>query len=114
MGAALLASITARAQDAAAERTLAAQTRLTTTLVDRLQTTGKENAIVSPAGIAAVFALLDVGTSDRFRDAAHAVLGYDNARGAALDFEDLRDKVASADHFASNSRGTFSFANAAV
>ncbi len=114
LGAALLAPFAAHAQDAAAERTVAAQARLTTTLVDRLQPTGKENAIVSPAGVAAVFALLDVGTSDGFRDAAHAVLGYDNSRAAAADFEDLRDQIASIDHLAGSASGTFSFANAAV
>jgi len=114
LGAALLAPVAARAQDAAADRVVAAQTRLTTTLVARLQPTGKENAVVSPAGIAAVLALLDVGTSDNFREAAHSVLGYDNSRAAAADFEDLRDQIASVDHFAGSTSGMFSFANAAV
>jgi serpin B len=114
LGAALLAPLTAHAQDAAAERTLAAQVRLTTALVDRLQPTGKENAVLSPAGVAAVFALLDLGTSDRFRDAAHAVLGYDSSRAAAADFEDLRDQIANIDHLNGSAAGTFTFANAAV
>jgi serpin B len=114
MSAALLAPFAVHAQDAAAERTLAAQAKLTTALVDRLQPTGKENAIVSPAGVAAVFALLDVGTSDGFREAAHTVLGYDNSRAAAVDFEDLRDQIASVDHLAGSAGATFSFANAAV
>ncbi len=102
------------AQDAAAERTVAAQTKLTTTLVERLQPTGNENAIVSPTGVAAVFALLDLGTSDRFRDAAHTVLGYDNSRVPSADFEDLRDRIASVDHLNGSGGGTFTFANAAV
>lgn len=114
LSAALLAAFGARAQDAAAARTAAAQTRLTTVLVDRLQPTGKENAVVSPAGIAAVFALLDIGTSDGFREAAHTVLGFDNTRAAVADFEDLRDQIASADHLAANASGKFSFANVAV
>jgi serine protease inhibitor len=112
--AALFAPLVAHAQNAAAERTVAAQAKLTATLVDRLQPTGKENAIVSPAGVAAVFALLDLGTSDGFRDAAHIVLGYDNSRAAAADFEDLRDQIASVDHLAGSAGGIFSFANAAV
>jgi len=114
MSAALLAPFAGHAQDAAAERTLAAQAKLTTALVDRLQPQGSENAIVSPAGIAAVFALLDVGTSDGFRETARTVLGYDNSRAAAADFEDLRDRVASIDHLAGSAGATFSFANAAV
>jgi serine protease inhibitor len=114
LGAALFAPLTARAQDAAAGRTLAAQARLTTTLVDRLQPTGKENAIVSPAGIAAVLALLDLGTSSGFREAAHTVLGYDNDRPADTDFENLRDQIVTIDHLAGNPGTTFSFANAAV
>jgi serine protease inhibitor len=114
LGAVLLAPLMAHAQDAAAERTLAAQARLTTTLVQGLQPMGKENAVLSPAGVAAVFALLDLGTSDGFRDAAHNVLGYDRGRAAAADFEDLRDQLASVDHLNGNSGGTFTFANAAV
>jgi serine protease inhibitor len=114
LGTALLAPFAVHARDAAAERTVAGQTKLTTTLVVQLQPTGKENAIVSPAGVAAVFALLDVGTSDGFRDAAHTVLGYDNSRAAVADFEDLRDQIASVDHLAGSASGTFSFANAAV
>lgn len=114
LSAALLAGFGAHAQDAAAERTAVAQTRLTAALVDRLQETGKENAIVSPAGIAAVLAMLDLGSSDNFRQAAHAVLGFDGSRAAAADFEDLRDQIASADHLATNASGMFSFANAAV
>jgi serine protease inhibitor len=114
LSAALLAAFGARAQDAAADRTAAAQTRLTTALVERLQPTGKENAVVSPAGVAAVFALLDIGTSDGFREAAHTVLGFDGSRAAAADFEDLRDQIASVDHLASNASGMFSFANAAI
>lgn len=114
MSAALLVPFAVRAQDAAAERTLAAQAKLTTALVDRLQPTGEENAIVSPAGVAAVFALLDVGTSDGFREAAHTVLGYDNSRAAVADFEDLREEIASVDHLAGSAGAIFSFANAAV
>lgn len=114
MGAALCAPFIAHAQDAAADRTAAAQARLTTTLVDRLQPTGRENAIVSPAGVAAVFALLDVGASGGFREAARTVLGFDGTRAAAADFEDLRDQIASVDHLSAGASGTFTFANAAV
>ena len=114
LSAAVLAGFGARAQDAAAERTAAAQTRLTTILVDRMQPTGKENAVVSPAGVAAVFALLDLGSSEGFREAAHTVLGFDGSRAAAGDFEDLRDQLASEDHLAAYAGGMFSFANAAI
>lgn len=114
LGAAVLAAFGARAQDAAAERTAVAQARLTATLVTGLQETGKENAVVSPAGIAAVLALLDLGSSDGFRETAHTVLGFDNRRAAAADFEDLRDQVANVDRLAASASGMFTFANAAV
>jgi serine protease inhibitor len=113
-GASLFVAATAQAQDAVSERTLAAQAKLTITLIDRLQPTGKENAVVSPAGVAALFALLDIGTSDTYREAARTILGYDDNRSAAADFEDLRDQVVGVDRFASSPGATFSFANAAI
>src|SRR5262245_50633097 len=57
------------------DRILSAQVRLTTSLVERLQTRPGETAIVSPAGVAAALALLDVGTDANFRAASQRVLG---------------------------------------
>jgi serpin B len=104
----------AHAQDSSSDRTLAAQTRLTATLVTHLQVTDRDNAIVSPAGIAAALALLDIGTSDGFRQTARGVLGFDNSHPAASDFENLRDQVSDVDRLADSATPTLSFANAAV
>jgi len=102
------------AQESYSDRTLAAQARLTSTLIQRLQLSDKDNAIVSPAGVAAALALLDVGTSDGFRQAAHSVLGFDDSHPAASDFENLRDQVSGVDRLADGPTATLSFANAAV
>lgn len=110
----LAASSRAEAQESFVDRTLAAQTRLTARLIDRLQAKGTENVIVSPAGVASAFALLDVGTSESYRAAARNVLGFDARHAAATDFEDLRDSIATIDKAADGAGSVFSFANAAV
>jgi serpin B len=114
-GAAFLFMIahSARAQQEANERTLAAQSKLTTVLIGRLQQTGKENTIISPAGVAAALALLGLGASDGFREATHVVLGYDGNRPAGVDLEDLRKNLLTVSDGNGHGSG-FTFANAAV
>lgn len=111
-----LALLMATAADAAPElsdRILSAQIRLSTNLVERLQTRPGETAIVSPAGVAAAMALLDVGTDGTFRATSQRVLGFDNKVDAATDFANLRQEIALLDRAGSDG-ATFTFANAAV
>jgi serpin B len=108
-----LALLVATAASAAPEdRMLSAQVRLSNTLVERLQTEPGATAVVSPAGVAAAMALLDIGTDDKFRSTAHRVLGFDNANDAAADFASLRQEMTSLERATVD--GTFSFANAAI
>lgn len=110
---ALLVATAANAAPELSDRILSAQVRLSTSLVERLQTRPGVTAIVSPAGVAAAMALLDVGTDDKFRQAAQRVLGFDTTVEAATDFANLRQEIALLDRAGSD--GTiFSFANAAV
>lgn len=95
------------------DRILSAQIRLSGNLVERLQTRPGETAIVSPAGVAATLALLDIGTDDTFRAAAQRVLGFDGKLDAAADFTTLRQEVASLAR-ASGEGAAFTFVNAAV
>jgi serpin B len=110
---ALLVATAANAAPEVSDRILSAQVRLSTTLVERLQTRPGETAIVSPAGVAAAMALLDLGTDDKFRDAAQRVLGFDNSVDAATDFAHLRQEITGLDRAGSDG-SIFTFANAAV
>jgi serine protease inhibitor len=110
---ALMVATAANAAPELSDRILSAQVRLSTSLVERLQTRPGETAVVSPAGVAAALALLDVGTDDKFRAAAQRVLGFDNKVDAATDFTNLRQEMALLDRAGSNG-ATFTFANAAV
>ncbi len=110
---ALLVATAANAAPEVSDRILSAQVRLSTSLVERLQTRPGETAIVSPAGVAAAMALLDVGTDDKFRDAARRVLGFDNSVDAATDFANLRQEITGLNRAGSDG-STFVFANAAV
>lgn len=112
-GLALLMATAANAAPELSDRILSAQVRLSTTLVERLQTRPGETAIVSPAGVAAAMALLDVGTDDKFRQTAQRVLGFDNKANAATDFANLRQEIALLGRAGSDG-ATFTFANAAV
>jgi serine protease inhibitor len=108
-----LALLVATGANAAPEdRILSSQVRLSNSLVERLQTTPGATAVVSPAGVAAAMALLDLGTDDRFRKAAQRVLGFDNAVDAASDFANLRQEMSSLERASGD--GSFSFANAAI
>ncbi len=78
---------------------LAAQTKLAFGLVRRLEhaSSGAENNIVvSPASIAAVLALLDLGADNRLRSAVHRTLGFDrkSLRTAADELDGLRTTIA--------------------
>ena len=110
---ALLVAAAANAAPELSDRILSAQVRLSTSLVERLQTRPGDTAIVSPAGVAAAMALLDVGTDDGFRQAAQRVLGFDSKVDAATDFANLRQEIALFDRAGSDG-ATFTFANAAV
>jgi serine protease inhibitor len=78
---------------------LAAQAKLAFGLVRRLEqaNSGAENNIVvSPASIAAVLALLDLGADNRLRTAVHRTLGFDrkSLRSAADELDGLRTTIA--------------------
>jgi serpin B len=78
---------------------LAAQAKLAFGLVRRLEqaNSGAENNIVvSPASLAAVLALLDLGADNRMRTALHRTLGFDrkSARVAADHLDGLRTTIA--------------------
>jgi serpin B len=110
---ALVATTAAHAGTELSDRILSAQVKLSTSLVERLQTKPGETAVVSPAGVAAAMALLDVGTDANFRATAHRVLGFDGTTDAAADFASLRQEIALIDRAGSDG-ATFTFANAAV
>lgn len=109
----LLLATTANAGSDLSDRILAAQVRLSVNLVERLQTRPGETAIVSPAGVAATLALLDIGADNKFRNAAQRVLGFDNKLDASADFTNLRQEVTSLSRAAGDG-ATFTFVNAAV
>lgn len=110
---ALLMTTAAVAGAEQSDRLLSAQIRLSNSLVERLQTTPGETAVVSPAGVAAALALLDLGTDDTFRKASQRVLGFDTKVDAAVDLANLRQEIAAFDRAGSDG-ATFTFANAAV
>src|SRR5437016_5871476 len=68
---------------------LAAQSRLALGLVGRVARGDRppDNVVVSPASLAAVLALLDLGAEERMRRAIHRTLGFERgeARTAATD-----------------------------
>jgi serine protease inhibitor len=110
---ALVVATAAHAGTELSDRILSAQVKLSTSLVERLQTRPGETAVVSPAGVAAAMALLDVGTDANFRATSHRVLGFDGTADAAADFASLRQEIALLDRAGSDG-ATFTFANAAV
>jgi serine protease inhibitor len=96
---------------------LAAQVRLASGLLRRLeQTKGHaENIVVSPASLAAVLSVLDLGADDRMRKALHRTLGFDrrSVGGAAVDLDGLRATVTNL-ATANSESGPLTFANAVV
>lgn len=110
---ALMVATAAHAGPDLSDRILSAQVKLSASLVERLQTRPGETAIVSPAGVAAAMALLDVGTDQTFRATSQRVLGFDDTVPASTDFTNLRQEIAMLDRAGSDG-AAFSFANAAV
>jgi serpin B len=75
-----------------------------------LQSSNRDAIVVSPAGAAAAIALLGLGASQRFRETAHATLGYDSSRRADLDLEEILQSIAAI----AGADRSFSIANAAA
>ncbi len=80
-----------------AQTALKAQSRLAFGLITRLAGTdgAPTNIVVSPASVAAVLSLLDLGADARMRRALHRTLGFDRraARNAAAELDGLRASV---------------------
>src|SRR6185295_6553452 len=102
------------------ERVLAAQTRLSDRLVTALERDPKRkeggNVIVSPASLAGIMALLDIGADAKMRGAIFDTLGFTPALGhePGSDLEGLRATVSKA---ASDNRegiAKFTIANSVV
>jgi serine protease inhibitor len=77
---------------------LAAQAKLAFGLVRRLEqakNATENNIVVSPASLAAVLALLELGADDRMRTAVHRTLGFDrrSVRSAADHLDGLRTTI---------------------
>lgn len=96
------------------DRVLFSQVQLSNSLIERLQSRPGETVIVSPAGVAAALALLDIGTDEAFRTASQRVLGFDTKVSASADFGHLRQEIAALDRAANDAGSAFTFANAAV
>jgi serine protease inhibitor len=94
---------------------LAAQAKLAFGLVGRLEQDPGENIVVSPASLAAVLALLELGADRRMRRALHRTLGFDRraAPAAAAELDGLRTTIANLTTARSES-GPFTLANAVV
>ena len=94
---------------------LAAQSRLASGLIRRLARGERapENIVISPASLAAVLALIDLGAEEPMRRALHRTLGFapGRARNAAADLEGLR---ASVSKLAAAKDGPLTLANAVV
>jgi serine protease inhibitor len=68
-----------------AERTRTAQSKLAYALIERLDKDKKpdDNVVVSPASLALVLALLDLGADEKLRVAIHRTLGFDLGTAAS-------------------------------
>jgi serpin B len=68
-----------------AERTRNAQSRLAYALIEHLDKDRKpdDNVVVSPASLALVLALVDLGADEKLRVAIHRTLGFDPRNGAS-------------------------------
>jgi serine protease inhibitor len=82
------------AERSSEDRVLAAQSRLSLQLIQQLanERGAGNNLVVSPASLAAVLSLLDVGADASMRAALYKTLGYDDdhPNAAAIDLENLR------------------------
>jgi serine protease inhibitor len=85
------------AEHAPGDRVLAAQSRLSLQLIQQLanERGAGGNLVVSPASLAAVLSLLDVGADAPMRAALYKTLGFDaeHPNAAAADLENLRALV---------------------
>jgi serine protease inhibitor len=85
------------AEHSPADRVLAAQSRLSLQLIQQLanERGAGNNLVVSPASLAAVLSLLDVGADAPMRAALYKTLGFDadHPNAAAADLENLRALV---------------------
>lgn len=96
-------------------RLLASQTRLAFGLVRQLeQSNPRDNIVVSPASLAAVMALLDLGASARLHSAIHRTLGFveRSRRQAKADLDELRASIPNPQTAADN--GPLAMANAII
>ena len=68
-----------------AERTRSAQSKLAYALIEQLDKNKKpgDNVVVSPASLALVLALVDLGADEKLRVAIHRTLGFDPGTGAS-------------------------------
>jgi serpin B len=82
------------AERSSEDRVLAAQSRLSLQLIQQLanERGAGNNLVVSPASLAAVLSLLDVGADASMRAALYKTLGFDDdhPNAAAIDLENLR------------------------
>jgi serpin B len=87
--------LSAEAAPLALRDALAAQSKLAFGLIRRLDQgdSRTENIMVSPASLAAVLALLDLGASDKMRTALHRTLGFDRRSARNADLDGLRATV---------------------
>jgi serine protease inhibitor len=104
------------AQPLSAESLLAAQIKLNSGLIARLEKPAEpgRNVIVSPGGLAAILALLDLGVDDAMRKSMHAVLGFSGSSNAAIDFTALRATVGTVDTGIRDKDTSLALANAVV
>jgi len=87
-----------------------AQARLGFRLIDQMRRDGKTNVVVSPASLAGVLALLDLGANAEMRAALARTLGFENGADAAAQLAALRVVAAPA----SEEGGPLAVANAMV
>jgi serpin B len=114
--AALLLGLTpaALASPPQADRVLAAQSSLTTGLVQHLESQAGRDIVVSPASLAAVLAVLDLGSDTAMRTAMQRALGFGpQADGAPQsDLASLRALIATLKGGVEDKSTSFSMANA--
>ena len=104
------------AQSLTAERLLTAQTKLSSGLIERLAKAGEpgRNVIVSPGGLAAILALLDLGADDAMRKSMHAALAFPADGNAATDLGGVRATVSKVDKGIKQKDTRLTLANAVV
>ncbi len=108
-------SVPVKAQPLSAERVLGAQTRLAAQLAAEMakQPRDNPNIVISPASIAGVMALLDIGADTKMRGAIWDMLGFKPALGhdAASDLAALRTTITTAPQNQKKDDAKFDLAN---